>query len=174
MAFLGLEVWQLPALNASLNAVSAVFLVLAFLFIRTKRIRGHWISILLALGCSALFLLSYLVYHYLVGHVPYGGSGWIRWVYYGVLLTHALLAAAILPLIGITITLALRRRPRHPIYGRVTLAAWLYVSVTGVVIFWMLRPYATNHVEQHTHVGAPALQVVTNHGRPQQVTFNVR
>jgi putative membrane protein len=148
MAFLGLEVWQLPALNAVFNAGSAFFLLLAFFFIRRRRVRWHWISILMALGSSALFLTSYLVYHFNVGHVPYGGMGWIRWTYFGVLISHTVLAVVILPMIATAITMAVRSHPRHPIIGRVTLATWLYVSVTGVLVFWMLRPYAITHFEQ--------------------------
>jgi putative membrane protein len=148
MAFLGLDVWQLPALNAVLNACSAFFLVLAFFFIRKKRVRWHRASILSALVCFALFLISYLFYHFNVGHVPYGGAGWIRWFYFSILLTHTVLAAVVLPMIATAIVMALRNHPRHFIIGRFTLATWLYVSVTGVLIFLMLRPYATAHLEQ--------------------------
>ena len=147
MAFLGLEVWQLPALNALFNAGSVIFLLLAFFFIRRRQIRWHWTSILFALGCSTLFLISYLVYHSNVGHVPYGGRGWIRWIYFGILISHTILAVVVLPMIATTIGMALRQHPRHPTMGRVTLATWLYVSVTGVLIFWMLRPYAITHFD---------------------------
>jgi uncharacterized membrane protein YozB (DUF420 family) len=148
MALLSLEVWQLPGLNAFFNAGSAIFLLLAFFFIRRRRVRWHWTSILLALMCSTLFLVSYVVYHINVGHVPYGGTGWMRWIYFGVLISHTVLAAVILPMIATTIVMALRQHPRHPNIGRVALATWLYVSVTGVLVFWMLRPYALAHFEQ--------------------------
>jgi uncharacterized membrane protein YozB (DUF420 family) len=148
MAFLGLEVWHLPALNAFCNAASAIFLLLAFFFIRRGHVRWHWTSILLALTSSTLFLTSYLVYHYKVGHVPYGGMGWMRWIYFGILISHTLLAVVLLPMIPTTIGMAVRHHPRHPTIGRVTLATWLYVSVTGVLVFWMLRPYALAHFEQ--------------------------
>jgi putative membrane protein len=166
MAFLDLEVWQLPALNAGLNASSALFLLLAYFFIRKKHVRWHRASILVALGCSMLFLISYLVYHFHVGHVSYGGTGWIRWFYFSILLTHTLLAAVVLPMIATAIFMALKHNPRHPIIGRFTLATWLYVSVTGVLIFLMLRPYATMHSE-HSRVNQLATEVT------QEVTKNV-
>lgn len=148
MEFFGLEVWQLPALNAMFNATSVVFLLSAYFFIRRKQVVWHRAGILMALVSSSLFLISYLVYHFHAGHVPYGGTGWMRWIYFTVLLTHTLLAAVVLPMIATAISMALRHHPRHPIIGRITLATWLYVSVTGVLIFWMLRPYATTHFEQ--------------------------
>jgi putative membrane protein len=157
MTFLGLEVWQLPALNAVLNATSALFLLLAFFFIRKKREVWHRTSILIALISSALFLSSYLVYHFNVGHVPYGGTGWIRGVYFTILLSHTLLALVVLPMIVTAIVMALRHHPRHFVIGRFTLATWLYVSVTGVLIFLMLRPYATTHFEQLRGSGTPVV-----------------
>jgi|GEM_PF-6732897 len=163
MAFLGLEVWQLPALNAIFNAVSVLFLLLAFFFIRRGLVRWHWTSILLALTSSMLFLISYLFYHFNVGHVPYGGTGWIRWIYFGVLISHTVLATVVLPMIATAIFMAVRHHPRHPTMGRLTLATWLYVSVTGVLVFWMLRPYANTHFEQlhaTTDVSVQAVAVV--------------
>jgi putative membrane protein len=148
MEFLGLDVRQLPALNAIFNATSVVFLLSAFFFIRRRQVAWHRASILMALVSSSLFLISYLIYHFHAGHVPYGGTGWIRGFYLAVLLTHTLLAVVILPMIGTAIFMALRCNPRHPVIGRFTLAAWLYVSVTGVLIFLMLRPYAATHFEQ--------------------------
>ncbi|CAK0773561.1 putative membrane protein [Gammaproteobacteria bacterium] len=148
MTFLGLNVWQLPGLNAVFNTISTIFLILAFLFIRKKRVSWHRNSILMALGSSLFFLISYLVYHFNVGHVPYGGSGWLRWFYFTILLSHTLLAVVILPMIATAIFMALRHNPRHPIIGRITLVAWLYVSMTGVLIFLMLSPYVNNLLEQ--------------------------
>lgn len=148
MDFFNFEVWQLPTLNAVLNAISAFFLVLAFLFIRKKQVSRHKISIVLALISSTLFLISYLIYHFNVGHVPYGGVGTMRTLYFVILITHTLLAAAVLPMIAITIPLALKKSPKHPFFGRITLSIWLYVSITGVVVFLMLRPYAMKHYQQ--------------------------
>jgi len=144
----GIGVTTLPAINALFNATSVLFLLLAFAFIRNRRVQWHKFSILIALGSSTLFLTSYLIYHFHVGHVPYGGFGWTRVVYFGVLLTHTLLAIGVLPLIGRTIFLALNKDRRHPRLGRITLVIWLYVSMTGVIIFFMLRPYASSHFEQ--------------------------
>jgi uncharacterized membrane protein YozB (DUF420 family) len=91
------------------------------------------------LACSALFLVSYLVYHYQVGSVPFKGQGWIRPIYFAILLSHTILAAAVVPLALITLTRGLRERfDAHRRIARWTLPVWLYVSVTGVVVYWML------------------------------------
>lgn len=145
MEISGLATWQLPALNAALNSGSAIFLILAYIFIRHRLIWWHRACIIMALLLSALFLLSYLFYHYQVGHVPYGGIGWIRGLYFSILISHVLLAVIILPMIAMTIRLAWLGSQHHPKWGRVTLALWLYVSVTGVLVFWMLQPYAQAH-----------------------------
>ncbi|CAK0761116.1 putative membrane protein [Gammaproteobacteria bacterium] len=158
LAFPGMEVWQLPALNAGFNAASVLFLLLAFFFIRRRLVRWHLTCVLMALGSSALFLVSYLFYHFQVGHVPYGGTGGIRWFYFGVLLSHTLLAVLVVPMIVTSIVMAVRGDPRHPKIARLTLATWLYVSVTGVLVFWMLRPYAPSHWEPlRTHAEIPAM-----------------
>jgi len=132
----------LPAVNASLNAVSSVLLATGWVFIRRREISRHRACMLAAFVTSALFLTSYLVYHAEVGSVPYPGQGPIRTVYYVILLTHVLLAASILPLALITLSRALATRfDRHKKIARWTLPIWLYVSVTGVVIYVMLyRP----------------------------------
>lgn len=142
--------WRLPILNAILNSASAVFLILAYYFIRQGRSwwRWHRASILTALTCSALFLTSYLFYHYQVGHVPYGGIGWIRGLYFSILISHTILAMVALPMIIATINYAWRESPKHPKLGRITLALWLYVSITGVIVFLMLQPYAVIHSQK--------------------------
>jgi len=130
---------QLPHLNAALNSLSAVSLILGFLFIKDRNIRAHRAAMLAAVACSTLFLVSYLVYHYQVGSVPFKGQGWIRVVYFTILLTHTVLAAAIVPLVLITLIRALRERfDAHRRIARWTLPIWLYVSVTGVAVYWML------------------------------------
>lgn len=134
----GIAVTELPALNALLNIISAFFLLLGFYFVKRGRKSAHRAAMLAALGTSTLFLVSYLVYHYEVGHVPYRGVGWIRGVYFAILATHVVLAALILPMIATTIGLAIKGSPRHPRLGRWTFAAWLYVSVTGVLVFLMV------------------------------------
>jgi len=129
----------LPSINAALNATSAVLLILGFLCIRAKRINAHALFMLGALGVSAAFLVSYLTYHAQVGSVRYLGTGWRRPVYFTILITHTILAVLIVPLALRTLFLALRKRfPAHVAIARWTLPLWLYVSVSGVVVYWML------------------------------------
>jgi len=130
---------SLPALNAALNSLSAVFLLAGFVFIKSRNLSAHRTCMLAAFGCSVLFLISYLIYHYQVGSVPFRGQGWIRPVYFSILLTHTILATAVVPLALITVSRALREKfDAHRRIARWTLPIWLYVSVTGVVVYWML------------------------------------
>ena len=130
---------DLPTLNAALNATAACFLIVGYGFIRSKNVERHRISMILAFVSSAAFLVSYLVYHYQAGSVAFIGQGWIRPVYFFILMTHILLAAAILPLAIMTLRRALRGEfSRHARIARWTLPIWLYVSVTGVLIYWLL------------------------------------
>jgi protein SCO1/2/putative membrane protein len=137
-------VWQnrLPAVNAALNGLSALVLTVGYLAIRRRRIRLHKTCMLLALGVSALFLTSYLYYHFEVKKgepTPFSGAGWIRPTYFAVLLSHSLLAAIVAPLAVFTAYQGLRDRiTRHTAVAHWTLPLWLYVSVTGVVVYWML------------------------------------
>ena len=134
-----MELSDLPALNAILNATAATFLVAGYLQIRRGRTEQHKRCMLAALSSSALFLVSYLVYHANVGSRPFEGQGFVRVVYFVILVTHVVLAAAILPLALITATRGLRAQyDRHVRIARWTLPLWLYVSVTGVVIYVML------------------------------------
>jgi uncharacterized membrane protein YozB (DUF420 family) len=126
-------------LNAALNSLSAVFLVAGYGFIRSQNQRAHRACMLAAAGSSVLFLISYLIYHYQVGSVAYQGVGGIRIVYFTILLTHTVLAAAVVPLTLITLIRALRLRfDAHRRIARWTFPIWLYVSVTGVIVYWML------------------------------------
>jgi uncharacterized membrane protein YozB (DUF420 family) len=134
-----MSVTVLPTVNAVLNASAAVAMILGFVAIRRRRVTVHRACMLTAVGLSVLFLCSYLVYHAQVGSRPYGGSGWLRTVYFAVLLTHTVLAAAIVPMVGGTLYRAFRSQfARHARLARVTFPLWLYVSVTGVVVYWML------------------------------------
>lgn len=134
-----IPVTSLPHLNALLNSVSALLLLAGYLFVRRRRMAAHRRCMLAALGSSALFLVSYLIYHFSVGSVRFQGQGWPRTVYFAVLVSHTVLATAIVPLVLVTVTRALRRRfDRHRAIARWTLPLWLYVSVTGVVVYWML------------------------------------
>jgi uncharacterized membrane protein YozB (DUF420 family) len=129
----------LPAVNASLNALSTVFLTTGWILIRRRQIERHRLCMLSALATSVLFLTSYLVYHAKVGSVPFPGQGAVRTIYFTILITHVILAATIVPLALVTLSRALARRfDRHRRIARWTLPIWLYVSVTGVVIYLML------------------------------------
>jgi uncharacterized membrane protein YozB (DUF420 family) len=133
------EIASLPTLNASLNALASVFLVAGYVMIRSRRIDAHRRCMLSALGTSALFLISYVIYHANAGSVPFKGTGAVRVVYFAVLIPHIILAAAILPLALITTARGLRGDyTRHVRVARWTLPVWLYVSVTGVIVYLML------------------------------------
>ena len=134
-----MDIADLPALNASLNAIAAVFLVAGYVLIRNGRRDAHRRCMLTALTTSALFLISYVIYHANAGSVPFRGTGAIRVVYFAVLIPHIILAAAILPLVLITAARGLRGDyGRHVRIARWTLPLWLYVSVTGVIVYLML------------------------------------
>ena len=129
----------LPTVNASLNGLAALLLAAGFVMIRRGRIGAHRALMTAAFTTSALFLVSYVVYHAGAGSRPFEGQGAIRLVYFAVLVSHVILAAAILPLAIVTLTRALRGRfDRHAAIARWTLPIWLYVSVTGVVVYLML------------------------------------
>ncbi|MGH7843769.1 MAG: DUF420 domain-containing protein [Candidatus Binatia bacterium] len=130
---------DLASVNAALNSVSAVFLILGFIFIKKKQTRRHKACMLIAFSASTLFLISYILYHYHVGSVAFQGRGWIRPVYYSLLLSHIVLAAAIVPMVLVTLARALKGSfNQHRRLARWTLPLWLYVSVTGVTVYWML------------------------------------
>jgi uncharacterized membrane protein YozB (DUF420 family) len=135
----GLALTDLPALNALLNATSAALLVLGWTLIRRRRIVAHRRVMIAAVLVSTGFLVSYLIYHFQVGSVRFQGRGALRTLYFTILLSHTLLAAAVPPLVLVTLVRALRERfDRHRAIARWTLPIWLYVSVTGVVVYWML------------------------------------
>jgi uncharacterized membrane protein YozB (DUF420 family) len=130
---------DLPTLNAALNSACALLLLTGWALIRRRRRGAHRLAMLGALGTSTAFLLSYLVYHFEVGSVRFAGQGAIRVLYFAVLLGHTVLAAAIVPLVLLTVARALRGRfAAHRAVARYTLPLWLWVSVSGVVVYWML------------------------------------
>jgi uncharacterized membrane protein YozB (DUF420 family) len=130
---------DLPALNAVLNGTSGLLIVAGWILIRRGHRLAHKRLMLAAVACSAVFLASYLTYHFHVGSVRFQGQGPIRTVYFAILISHTILAVAIVPLVLITVTHGLRERfDRHRRIARVTLPLWTYVSITGVVIYWML------------------------------------
>ncbi len=129
----------LPIVNAVLNGTSALLLTAGYGFIRQRKVRAHKTCMLTAFGVSSCFLVSYVVYHYHAGSKPFGGHGWIRGIYYPLLISHLVLAALIVPFALTTIYRAWWGQfARHRRIARWTLPMWLYVSVTGVIVYWML------------------------------------
>jgi len=127
------------ALNASLNGTSAILLACGYAAIRNGKMKVHKAFMISAFAVSTLFLISYLIYHYRVGHVVFQGQGWIRPVYFALLLSHTVLAIVIVPLILITLRRAwLEKFDRHKVIARWTLPLWFYVSVTGVIVYILL------------------------------------
>lgn len=129
----------LPASNAGLNAASAILLVAGYFFIRRRMATGHKRCMLSAFGTSAAFLLGYLTLRYFAGMTRFTGQGWIRPVYFAILISHTILAVAIVPLALVTLSWGwMGRYDRHMRIARWTLPLWLYVSVTGVLVYWFL------------------------------------
>ena len=136
---MALTISDLPALNATLNALSATFIIAGYILIRRGERVLHKRCMLAALATSAAFLISYVIYHANVGSRPFPGVGLVRVIYFAILITHIILAAAILPMALTTTARGLRAQyDRHVRIARWTLPIWLYVSVTGVVIYLML------------------------------------
>ncbi len=133
----------LPALNAVLNGLSAVSMCIGLYFIRQKKWETHRNFMLAAFGFSTLFLVSYILHHHLHGDSSFNGTGTIRYVYFVILITHVLLSILALPLILTTLFMSLTNRFRlHKRIARVTFPVWLYVSITGVIVFLFLKTYA--------------------------------
>lgn len=139
LALLALSVSDLPAVNAALNALATVLLIVGYVLIKQRREAAHKAAMLAAFGVSCAFLICYLVYHYYAGHVPFTGPDLVRKVYLAILFSHIVLAA-IVPVLAIgTIWLGFRdRRAAHRRWARWTFPIWLYVSITGIVIYVML------------------------------------
>jgi putative membrane protein len=134
-----LTVHDLPAVNASLNAISGVLLVAGYLLIRARRIEQHRRCMIAAFVASSLFLVFYVVYHAQVGSVRFPRQGFVRPLYFSILITHVTLAVVVVPLAIVTLSRGLQARyPRHRAIARWTLPMWLYVSVTGVLVYVLL------------------------------------
>jgi uncharacterized membrane protein YozB (DUF420 family) len=134
-----MSVADLPAVNATLNATSAVLLTIGWFLIRSGRIAAHRRFMIAAFVTSSLFLVSYVVYHAQIGSKPYPGTGVMRAVYFSILIPHVILAAVVLPMAIVTLSRGLRRLDdRHRPLARWTLPLWLFVSVTGVIVYLML------------------------------------
>ena len=134
-----MTVHDLPAVNASLNALSGLLLLCGYLLIRARRIAAHRAVMITAFATSSLFLICYLVYHAQVGSVPFPRHGFVRPLYFTILITHVLLAASVPPLAIVTMTRGLKGRyPQHRRIARWTFPIWMYVSVTGVLVYVLL------------------------------------
>ena len=130
---------SLPTVNAFLNGTSAVLLTVGYLFIRRKKVTGHKICMVTAFGVSCLFLVSYLIHHYQVGSIPFSGQGWVRPVYFTLLVSHIILAALIVPLALTALYRGLNAQfDKHVKITRWALPIWLYVSVSGVMVYVIL------------------------------------
>ncbi len=136
---MNLQLSDFPTIDAILNATSAILLTLGYIFIRRKNVPAHRFCMISAVVTSTLFLVFYLTYHYYHGTTRFTGQGVVRSVYFAILSSHTVLAALIVPLVLTTLYRALRERfDLHKRIARWTLPLWLYVSVTGVVVYWML------------------------------------
>src|SRR5262245_61897875 len=134
-----IAVTDLATVNAGLNASAAILIGTGFYFIKQRNIQAHKVCMIAAMAVSALFLVSYLTYHYNVGNVRFTKQGWIRNVYFPLLITHTVLAAVVLPMALRTLYLALNGRfASHRKIAKWTFPVWMYVSVTGVVVYLML------------------------------------
>ena len=137
----------LPAVNATLNATSGILLVIGWILILKRRIDLHKRVMLSACVTSSIFLISYLVYHFFAGATRFAGTGAVRTVYFTILITHTILAVVVLPLVIASVWNALRRRyPQHRRVARWTLPVWLYVSVTGVLVYFFLYHWYPSRV----------------------------
>lgn len=147
----------LPTINAVLNSLATVLLAAGWIFIRRGQWRAHRAAMISAFTVSTLFLICYLTYHWLVGHVPFTGQGAVRTVYFAILITHILLAVTV-PVLAIAMfVLALKGRwEAHRRLGRITMPIWLYVSVTGVVIYLMLYHFYPGRPREPMMDGAGA------------------
>ena len=138
----GIDFHFLPPIHATLNAITAVILLVALYYIKNKQIEQHRKAIYLAMVCSALFLVSYVLYHFTTPETRFGGTGVIRTVYFFLLLTHVVLAAVTLPLVLLTFNRAYTNQiERHRKMARWVFPLWLYVAITGPICYLMLKPY---------------------------------
>jgi len=137
-------IYKLPLLHAIINGTCAALLILSLKAIKSKDIARHKALNLTAFGLSALFLISYVVYHFFVPETTYGGDGMMRYIYYFILITHIILAAIVLPLILLSFWYALNDKiTKHRKIVRFTFPVWLYVAITGVLVYLMISPYYT-------------------------------
>ena len=130
---------DLPAVNATLNALSGILLIMGYVSIRARRIKWHRLCMIAAFVTSSIFLVCYVIYHAQVGSVRFTRQGFVRPLYFAILITHVTLAATVVPLAVMTLARGLRAQyPRHRAIARWTFPVWLYVSVTGVLVYVLL------------------------------------
>jgi putative membrane protein len=142
LVFEGLDVSRLPAFHATLNGSCALLLTAGYVFVRNGRVGAHRTAMALAFSLSCLFLISYVIYHAQATSASYGGVGWIRAVYFATLISHIVLAPVVLPLALFAVARALRGEiGRHRKIVRWTLPLWLYVALTGVLVYLFMAPY---------------------------------
>lgn len=136
------DVSYLPAFHAILNSLTAICLVIGYINIRKRKIRVHRVAMLTAFGLSAIFLVSYVTYHFLGERTSYGGDGALKYIYYFILLTHIVLAVVIVPLVLLSVYFGISNQlARHRRISRWTFPIWLYVAVTGVLVYLLISPY---------------------------------
>lgn len=134
-----MTVHDLPAVNATLNAISGLLLLVGYVLIRARRIEQHRRCMIAAFAASSLFLVCYVIYHAQVGSVPFTRQGFVRPLYFSILITHVVLAATVVPLAIVTLSRGLKRRfATHRVIARWTFPIWLYVSITGVLVYVLL------------------------------------
>ena len=139
---LGIDMRFFPGFHAFLNSLTSLFLIAGFFFIRNKNISAHKLCMMISIALSVIFLMSYLFYHSVAESARFGGEGPLRMIYFFILITHIILAAGVLPFILITFSRALLSQfSRHKKIARWTLPVWLYVTITGVVVYLMMIPY---------------------------------
>ena len=132
----------LPPIYASINALTAVILIIAFVAIKNKKIKLHKYLMTTAIGCSVVFLVMYVAYHMTSDSTKFGGEGMVRSIYYVVLITHILLSIVVIPFVLITYVRAITNNfERHKKIARITFPMWLYVAITGVIVYLMISPY---------------------------------
>lgn len=136
------DVSWLPGFYASVNSLTAVVLVVGYISIRRQNIKAHRAAMLTAFGLSCIFLVSYVTYHFLGERTTYGGEGVLRYIYYFILLTHIVLSVAIVPLVLLSVYFGISNQlKRHRRISRWTFPIWLYVAVTGVLVYLLISPY---------------------------------
>ncbi|QNF33475.1 DUF420 domain-containing protein [Adhaeribacter swui] len=136
------DVTFLPKLHALLNSLTALSLIIGYYNVKNKNIRGHKFAMVTAFTLSAFFLISYVTYHYQAPPTKFGGEGTLKTIYYVILITHIVLAAVIVPLVLLSVYFAASNQiNRHRKIARWTFPIWLYVAVTGVVVYFMIAPY---------------------------------